>query len=70
MCAGAGHFARANVTLTQGRHIGGGDDAGERVIAQWEQIRDRTGEIVPGYGFMQCEREVASAAASAAAEPR
>ena len=61
VCAGAGHFARANVTLTRGQFVGGGDEAGERVIAQWEQIGDRTGELIPGYGFMQCEREVASA---------
>jgi NAD(P)-dependent dehydrogenase (short-subunit alcohol dehydrogenase family) len=61
VCAGAGHFAVANITLTKGRHIGNGDDAGERLLAQWEQVRDRTGELVPWYGFMQCEREVASA---------
>jgi NAD(P)-dependent dehydrogenase (short-subunit alcohol dehydrogenase family) len=67
VCAGAGHFARANVTLTRGLFVGGGDEAGERVIAQWDQIGDRTGELIPGYGFMQCEREVASASAGAAA---
>ncbi len=64
LCAGAGHFARASVTLSQGRHIGGGDDAGERVIAQWEEISDRTGEIVPTHGFAQAERELASAGAT------
>jgi NAD(P)-dependent dehydrogenase (short-subunit alcohol dehydrogenase family) len=61
VCAGAGHFAVANITLTKGLHIGNGDDAGERLLEQWEQVRDRTGELVPWYGFMQCEREVASA---------
>jgi NAD(P)-dependent dehydrogenase (short-subunit alcohol dehydrogenase family) len=64
VCAGAGHFARASVTLSQGRHIGGGDDAGERVIAQWQEISDRTGEIVPTHGFAQAERELASAGAT------
>ncbi len=66
VCAGAGHFARASVTLSQGRHIGAGDDAGERVIAQWEEISDRTGEIVPTHGFVQAERELASAGATGA----
>lgn len=66
VCAGAGHFARAGVTLTQGRFIGGGDDAGARVIAQWQQIGDRAGELVPAYGFTQAEREVASAVQHAA----
>ena len=61
VCAGAGHFARAHVTLSQGCHIGGGDDAAERVIEQWEKISDRSGDIVPAYGFKQAEREVASA---------
>ncbi len=45
VCAGAGHFARANVTLTRGRFVGGGDEAGERVIAQWESDRRPHGRI-------------------------
>lgn len=61
LCAGAGHFARANVTLTQGIHVGGGEDAGARVIQAWEAISERGGEIVPDYGFTQAERELASA---------
>ncbi|WP_029908115.1 SDR family NAD(P)-dependent oxidoreductase [Caulobacter sp. UNC358MFTsu5.1] len=61
LCAGAGHFATANVTMTDGRYIGGGADAGEQVIRQWDAISDRAGEIVPAYGFTQAEREVASA---------
>ena len=61
LCAGAGHFARANITMSQGRYVGPGDDAGERVVRQWEEISDRNGEIVPAYGFVQAEREVASA---------
>ncbi len=61
LCAGAGHFATANVTLTNGCYIGGGSDAGQQVIAQWDAIADRTGETVPPYGFFQSERELASA---------
>jgi len=64
ICAGGGHFARAFVTLTQGAQVGVGDDAGERVIARLDQISDRTGELVPAYGFLQAEREVASAQAA------
>jgi len=71
LCAGAGHFATANITLTEGRYIGGGADAGEQLIGQWERVSDRQGEIVPAYGFTQAEREVASASvmAAAVAEP-
>jgi len=61
VCAGAGHFARAYVTLTQGTQLGSGDDAGEQVIANWAVISDRRDELIPAYGFLQAEREVASA---------
>ena len=67
VCAGAGHFARAHVTLTEGAHIGAGDDAGERLIAAWDQASDPSGQIIPDYGFTQAEREVASAGMDAAA---
>ncbi|MDY6947941.1 MAG: SDR family NAD(P)-dependent oxidoreductase [Pseudomonadota bacterium] len=65
LCAGAGHFAQAHITLTKGRQVGGDADAGERVIGLWEQIGDRAGEIVPSYGFKQAERELAGAGYSA-----
>jgi NAD(P)-dependent dehydrogenase (short-subunit alcohol dehydrogenase family) len=61
LCAGGGHFANASVTLSQGCYVGGGDDAGERVMANWDAITDSTNELVPAYGFVQAEREVASA---------
>jgi len=62
VCAGGGHFARAFVTLSQGCQVGNGDDAGELLIEQWPAVSDRAGELVPEYGFLQAEREVASAA--------
>jgi NAD(P)-dependent dehydrogenase (short-subunit alcohol dehydrogenase family) len=68
LCAGAGHFAQANVTLTRGAYVGGDSDAPERVVASWDAIADRAGEIVPGYGFTQAEREVESAKENAPAE--
>lgn len=68
LCAGGGHFARANITLTKGAHAGGGAGAPERVIELWDRIGDRTGEAVPAYGFAQLEQEVASAAAHAPAK--
>jgi NAD(P)-dependent dehydrogenase (short-subunit alcohol dehydrogenase family) len=65
LCAGAGNFATANVTLTPGYHAGDGEGAGEAVIAHWREVSDRAGEIVPSYGFTQAEREVASAGLTA-----
>uniref|UniRef100_B0SWS8 Short-chain dehydrogenase/reductase SDR n=1 Tax=Caulobacter sp. (strain K31) TaxID=366602 RepID=B0SWS8_CAUSK len=66
LCAGAGHFATANITLTEGRYVGDAPDAGEQVIRQWEAVSERAGEIVPAYGFAQAERELASAGLIAA----
>ena len=65
LCAGAGNFAAAYVTLTPGYHVEAGEDAGEQVIAHWRDVSDRSGEIVPDHGFTQAEREVASAGLSA-----
>ncbi|PKP86366.1 MAG: 3-hydroxyacyl-CoA dehydrogenase [Alphaproteobacteria bacterium HGW-Alphaproteobacteria-17] len=61
LCAGAGHFAAAHITLTEGAFIGRGDDAGARVAAEWGRVTDRRDEIVPAYGFTQAERELANA---------
>ena len=49
LCAGAGAFERAHVTLTQGIHVGVGGDAAEQVAARCEAIseprrRDRARE--------------------------
>lgn len=66
LCAGAGHFARSNITLTQGVHVGEGEEAAMGVVANWDEIGDRASEIVPAYGFMQMERELASSPAAPA----
>ncbi|MNX78584.1 putative short-chain type dehydrogenase/reductase [compost metagenome] len=63
LCAGGGHFARANITLSQGVRIGDGENAGQALIAAWDQASDRSGEAVPAYGFQQAEQELASAGA-------
>ncbi len=64
LCAGAGHFATASIGLSQGTYIGGGTDAGQQAVQQWPAISQRTDDIVPAYGFVQSERELASADAT------
>ncbi|MEH3158856.1 MAG: SDR family NAD(P)-dependent oxidoreductase [Sphingomonas taxi] len=64
LCAGAGHVAAAHVTLTEGVQVGSAADAGVRIVERWTEVVDRTGEIVPAYGFTQAEREVAAAQAA------
>ena len=61
LCAGAGTFERAYVTLTQGVHIGTGPDTPERIAAQMAAISDRAGDMVPGAGSAQGENEIRKA---------
>jgi NAD(P)-dependent dehydrogenase (short-subunit alcohol dehydrogenase family) len=61
LCAGAGHFASAEITLSRGVFIGSDADAGARLTDQWPSVMAREEAIVPAYGFMQAEREVVSA---------
>lgn len=61
MCAGAGSFECAHITLTQGLYVGGGDYAAEQVLAGLDRIRDRTGEIVPATGLEQPHFEMSRA---------
>jgi len=61
LCAGAGAFERAHVTLTQGIHVGTGADAAEQVAARWDEISDRDGESVPESGSAQGSLEVGKA---------
>ena len=61
LCAGAGHFATAHVTLSQGLYIGTRDTAGAQLVEDWAAVANRAGDVVPAYGFIQAERELASA---------
>jgi len=61
LCAGAGHFASAEIMLSRGVFIGSDVDAGTRLTDQWHSVMAREEAIVPAYGFMQAEREVVSA---------
>lgn len=65
LCAGAGTFARAHVTLTHGVHIGDGADAAERVAAHFAEISNRSGDTVPESGISQVHNELAQAMAAA-----
>ena len=58
ICAGAGGFEVANVTLTQGVHVGFGPDAPEQLLARLDAVRDRAGEQVPGSGAAQGANEM------------
>ena len=58
LCAGAGGFEAAHVTLTQGAYIGRAADAPEQLQAALDAVRDRVGETVPGSGAEQGANEL------------
>jgi NAD(P)-dependent dehydrogenase (short-subunit alcohol dehydrogenase family) len=58
LMSGAGSFECAHITMTQGIHVGHSEDATAQVRARFEEIRDRTGEIVPRTGFEQAHHEL------------
>ena len=66
LCAGAGSFEAAHVTLTAGQWIGTDDAAPERLAAQLDAVRAREGETVPQSGSEQGRIEVGRAMARAA----
>jgi NAD(P)-dependent dehydrogenase (short-subunit alcohol dehydrogenase family) len=61
LCAGAGHFSLAYVTMTGGVQLGSGADVADQVTARWDEIGDRAGEFIPASGFAQAEHELAAA---------
>lgn len=58
LCAGAGAFEAAHITMTQGAWIGSGPDAPERLLARLDAVRDRQGEMVPASGADQGANEL------------
>lgn len=61
VCAGAGGFELANITLTQGIHLPGSQPSAESLLAQWAQVTNRKGELVPEQGFDQSRHELTKA---------
>ena len=53
LCAGAGAFESAHITLTQGIFVGSPDDAAEQVALNFAALSDRAGETVPMSGNAQ-----------------
>lgn len=58
LCAGAGSFEAAHITLTQGEFIGTDTEAPERLAQRLSQVMQREGEVVPGSGAAQGANEM------------
>ena len=61
LCAGAGAFERAHITLTKGIFVGLPDDAAEQVAMNFDALSDRDDEIVPESGSAQGTSEIGKA---------
>ena len=61
LCAGAGGFEAAQITLTQGVYLGVGPDTPERLAAALAQVTDLSGALVPRAGSEQGALEVGKA---------
>jgi hypothetical protein len=64
LCAGAGSFEVANITLTQGVHLGVGEEVPEQLLHQLEAVCNRAGDLVPASGSEQGQHEVGKAMAA------
>ncbi|MBL8304069.1 MAG: 3-hydroxyacyl-CoA dehydrogenase, partial [Ideonella sp.] len=64
VCAGAGTFERAHVTLTSGVHLGTGPDVADLLAARFDEVSGRDGETVPESGSAQGTNEVGKAIAA------
>jgi NAD(P)-dependent dehydrogenase (short-subunit alcohol dehydrogenase family) len=61
LCAGAGAFERAHITLTQGIFVGLPNDAAEQVASNFEALSSRADEAVPESGTAQGTIEIGKA---------
>ena len=64
ICAGAGSFEVANITLTQGVYLGMAEDTAEQLLAAMPHVTDRHKELVPASGSGQGSLEVGKAMAA------
>jgi hydroxymethylglutaryl-CoA reductase len=66
--AGGGSFKLAKITMTQGIYLADDELEGARLLAQWNRLADRLGEVVPSTGFEQNEFELELARSHTAAK--
>jgi NAD(P)-dependent dehydrogenase (short-subunit alcohol dehydrogenase family) len=61
LCAGAGGFELAHITLTQGIHLDGDAPSAEALVARWAEVAARSAEAVPFEGSEQGRHELQKA---------
>lgn len=64
LCAGAGSFESAHITLTQGVHLAAASLTAEELATRFAAISDRDGSTVPANGTAQTLHELSKAQAA------
>lgn len=65
LLAGAGCFEQAHVTMTNGIHLGHGDDVADELLDRLDEVANRDREVVPENGGFQYLYEVSRALGAA-----
>lgn len=63
LCAGAGSFEAAHITLTQGIHLGAGAQVAQQLAERLAEVTQAQGQQVPQSGAVQASVELAKAMA-------
>ena len=66
LCAGAGSFEAAHITLTPGIHLGTGDQIVHQLAQHLDEVTSRTSETVPSSGAAQGDLELTKARVTSA----
>ncbi|MFZ6819348.1 SDR family NAD(P)-dependent oxidoreductase [Undibacterium sp. Ji22W] len=61
LCAGAGSFEAAHISLTQGLFLGRGDDVDEQLLARLQEVKNTTTQSIPENGMAQGHQEIMAA---------
>ena len=63
LCAGAGSFEAAHISLTQGLYLGRGDNVDEELLARLQEVKDTLEQKIPENGMTQGHQEIMAAMA-------
>jgi NAD(P)-dependent dehydrogenase (short-subunit alcohol dehydrogenase family) len=58
LCAGAGSFEAAQITLTRGAYLGTGDGVAEAILDRLDELTDADGQMVPADNSAQAANEL------------
>lgn len=64
LCAGAGSFEAAHISLTQGLYLGRGDNVDEELLARLQEVKDTMEQKIPENGMAQGHQEIMAAMAA------